>query len=90
MKFALWEDNLGPTLSLPLVGVWIEIQKTSYKIKLDGSHSPWWECGLKFQNQEKEYNHQKSLPLVGVWIEIYSPPLGAAQTRVTPLGGSVD
>ena len=57
-------------LSLPLVGVWIEIYGGPASDAVCSGHSPWWECGLKFSAMLVQLEDLKSLPLVGVWIEI--------------------
>ena len=51
--------------SLPLVGVWIEIAiGTKFELGIAG-HSPWWECGLKFNGTIKTESGNIVTPLGG-------------------------
>ena len=53
------------------MGVWIEIKKL--EMVYDGMRSlPAWECGLKYDCQERNLSCSPVTPCVGVWIEILS------------------
>ena len=58
--FLLYDDDVTP-----LVGVWIEINDSSFVIGLSFKSLPLWECGLKYL-----------LPLLSV-IDISHSPCGS-------------
>ncbi len=57
-------------MSLPALGVWIEIVNDNTNKHKTERHSQHWECGLKCQKWRTRCAHGSSLPALGVWIEI--------------------
>ena len=57
-------------MSLPVLGVWIEVWVIHRFIKKGFSHSLYWECGLKLMKLITILIFLSSLPVLGVWIEV--------------------
>ena len=73
-----WERGLKSVCSVPskstamvapLVGAWIEIDRTTVE-KPEKTSLPSWERGLKYTRKEECKTGTPVAPLVGAWIEI--------------------
>ncbi len=47
LKLTTFRKKSRNCMSLPLVGVWIEMIDNRLHYEFNWCHSPWWECGLK-------------------------------------------
>ena len=72
---------------VPLVGTWIEIQKTIYELNCNLSF-PLWERGLKSLSRSQEGRAIIVVPLVGTWIEIWMNYVIEEYGFVVPLVGT--
>ena len=77
-------------LSLPVLGVWIEVGSLLPPGLTMFGHSLYWECGLKSKPTYKIFTHARSLPVLGVWIEVTVRLDTLSTLLVTPCIGSVD